>query len=311
MHALFAAAVLVSGLVTADYTPLPGCTVSLESRSYSAVKTSGADGKYAFAGVPAGTYDLKFHLDGLQDVTRLVTIGETDRVIAAEDLQLDVTESITLACGGPCNDSAPATRWDLPTCTDYELDTALIESLRNGDRSARDLLLQRYERADTWTEQHRVGGALLGRIPNDAAIWNELFEHATNAVRLSHDETTDPSPELVRWCEERQFDVDNYMSMAIDAFEVASHDERARPLLRQALQANEQYLLFLAITGLGEQHDENALPAIEKTLERLPDEAPMLTLALAAFKSERADAIAKKYVGEDDQEYQQWRNADR
>jgi carboxypeptidase family protein len=311
MHALFAAAVLVSGLVTADHTPLPGCTVSLESRSYSAVKTSDADGKYAFAGVPAGTYDLKFHTEGLQgmpglqDVTRLVTIGETDRVIATEDLQL-IPQTITVSCAWACNDEAPATRWELPTCADLDLNIALIDSLQNGDRSARDLLLKRYESADTWQERYRVGASLLGRIPDDSAIWKELLEHATNAVRFSHSDTTDPSPELVRWCEERQIDVSDYMSMASNALDLASLDERARPLLRQALRSDDPWVVFQGILGLARQHDESALPLIEEAIQRLPDDS-LLPLALAKFKSERADAIAAKYA-DLDETYQEWRN---
>ena len=92
MHAWFAAAILVSGLVTADHTPLPGCTVSLESRSYSAVKISGADGKYAFAGVPAGTYDLKFHLDIIQAEVGLIGKSEYD-----PERQLDIVDSEMVA----------------------------------------------------------------------------------------------------------------------------------------------------------------------------------------------------------------------
>lgn len=156
-------------------------------------------------------------------------------------------------------------------------------------------------RAETWSERHRLGGALLRRVPNDSAIWSELFEHAKNAVRFAGS-VYEPTPEFAQWCAEHQLPVENYYwDMAFDSFTNAAEDPRARPLLLEALQTDESSLIFHAICALGQQHEESSLPAIEKTLQRVKDDVNMLASALSCFASEHADALAMKYLDEDQQ----------
>jgi hypothetical protein len=69
-----------------------------------------------------------------------------------------------------CGKEPPSTRWDPPSCDDFELDTALIDNAKRGDGSAVDLLRQRYAATFTYSERFRIGGALLGRGRDDAAI---------------------------------------------------------------------------------------------------------------------------------------------
>ena len=89
--------------------------------------------------------------------------------------------SAVLACPPPCAES-PATRWDLPSCSEYEFNSALIESGEHGDGSAMELLRQRYAETFTYAERHRIASAIFGRIRDDSAIWNELLPDAENAV---------------------------------------------------------------------------------------------------------------------------------
>jgi len=230
--------------------------------------------------------------------------------LRAEDLHEQVTETVTISldCGAPCTDE-PGTRWERPSCSDYDLDTSLIEAMKAGDRSARDLLLRRYAETETWFERHRLGGALLRRAPDDRAIWNELFEHASNAVRFATGDGTDPSPEFVQWCAERQLDPVDYQSMAYNAFFEAGRDPRARPLVLEALRSKDTSLVYGAIVALGEQRDLSSLASIDQVLRQRSDRAAMLAQALVAFESEQADAIAMKYLDwEESADYMAMRN---
>ena len=312
MHVLLAAIVLVTGLVTGhDGEALPGCTVTMTSASHSATTTTDAEGKYVFTGVPPGRYELTVRLETFGETRTQVSVSAGENVVPAQVIEFDESQAIVFTCGASCRDERPATRWDLPTCTDYDLATSLIESMVHGDRSARDLLLQRYADAETWAERHRLGSSLLNRMPNDSAIWNELFEHATNAVRFAQDDRGEPPAEFTQWCAERQFDPNQYREMAYEAFTYAGGDPRGLPLLRKALGTDDMGLLFDAIRLLGEQHDESSLPAIEQMLERRKDDAYHFVPALTSFKTERADALAMKYLDEDERaNYLSWRNAE-
>ncbi|HJQ40586.1 MAG TPA: carboxypeptidase regulatory-like domain-containing protein [Thermoanaerobaculia bacterium] len=303
MHAWLAAAVLVTGLVTtSDDVPLPGCTVTLTSASYSATTVANEKGTYAFRSVPPGAYEITFHPDGLRDERQRVTVREGEHVVPPQILALGSTQEIVMSCGWPCDPhSSPATRWDRPACAEYDLDTSLIDAMKGGDRSARELLLERYARTDTWFERHRLAGALLRRVSNDGAIWSELFGHAKNAVRFATSAVS-TTPEFEQWCAKHRFPLENYWSMAYDAFIVAGEDSRAHPLLLEALRTDEFAVVYQAIYALGAQHDESSLPAIEEAIQRFPAGSSVLAQVLGNFQSERADAMAMKYLDENDRE---------
>jgi hypothetical protein len=86
--------------------------------------------------------------------------------------------------------------------------------------------------------------------------------------------------------------------MAEHALDVAGNDARSRPLLLQLLESEDIPLVAQAIDTLGAQRDFTALPAIERALQRLPDDH--LALMLSSFADERADEIARKYLSEDE-----------
>jgi len=217
------------------------------------------------------------------------------------------TEVVTVACAARhlCVER-PDDEWDEASCSDYELDTALIEAAGHGDRSALALLEQRYGLAKTYRERHRIGIALLGRVADDSAIWNELTLHAENAIRFASDEPG-PNKELEAWCAEHGYDADRYGDMAEDTLVSLMNEPRARPLLLRAAHSKRGFLAAIGIYGLCGQRDESLLPQIDEALSK-NDEAlnkndhASLASALAAFHSEAADRIARKYLDEEDLE---------
>lgn len=222
---------------------------------------------------------------------------------------LEITEEIVLACGASCSDHSPSNPYDLPLCSEYELNTALIESAAKGDASSIALLRSRHETADTYSERHRIAGALLRTSSDDAKFWNELVSHAEIAVRFPHVDY-EMSPEYLEWCAKRGIAPDEYWYMAFHALEMAGADPRSRPLLLRALASNDGTLLIAAVEGLGKQRHFASLPLIERAFARVPEDAAMLAMYLARFADERADALAMKYLGESDLEaYREWRSA--
>lgn len=182
--------------------------------------------------------------------------------------------------------------WDRPTCSEYELNNALIESVDRGDLSAIAPLEERYDSASTYDERHRIADALLGRAPDDARYWNELASHANIVVRFPDEH----SEEYLHWCGERGLDPSRYYGVATTALVQVATDRRSRDLLVRALTTNDALILGFVIWGLGEQQAEEMLPEIEKVLDRAGDRSP--AFELVSFRSLRADALALKYVSE-------------
>ena len=203
-------------------------------------------------------------------------------------------------CGRPCSDDPPADRFERPLCSDYQLHDALMESARRGDASSVALLRSRYATADTYSERHRLAGALL-RKGNDAAIWNELVSHAGIALRFPRVDR-EPSPEFLQHCAERGVNPDRYWWMGHDALGVAGEDPRSRALLRKALATDDEDLVYAALIGLATQRDLESLPLIENTIRRFSDDRrDFLVDLLSLFQSEHADAVAMKFLeGEED-----------
>ena len=231
--------------------------------------------------------------------------------LAAGSVEGTELETITISCRMPvCEDGAPESAWELPACGDYELVTALIEGVERGDRSALALLRSRYRHAETWAEKHRIAEALLRKVPDDRAYWNELIEHARNIVRIG---TGGEYPdEFVAWCEQRQYEPDDYSAMAYGALLAVSKDPRSRALLLEALDREDSVLVDAAIGGLAAQRDLSALPVIERALERSRERDDCCTAAyqLVGYADERADQLAFRYLEEYQREgYLEARNA--
>lgn len=290
----------VQGVVTAGDSALPGCTVTLQSPAGNRAAFTDVEGKYRFDSVAPGSYELRFELSGLKPVQRSIEVVEGLNEQPAAELAFDEHETITLSCGiSLCQERAPASLWELPSCSDYALNDALIAAMGHGDRSAAALLRSRYAQAATYAEKHMLAGALLRKVPNDSVYWNELFEHAGNAVRFSVG-GTDHSDEFVQWCQERLYEPGDYSSMTLGAFDRVSGDPRSRALLLEAIERADSYLAALAVAGLGAQRDTSALPAIERALQRYSEAGdegvPYIALSLAAYANEQADQLAFRYL---------------
>ncbi|HKO57880.1 MAG TPA: hypothetical protein VJ276_18580 [Thermoanaerobaculia bacterium] len=217
-------------------------------------------------------------------------------VIVALRAHAEETMTITVTCDGPpCTNEAPRTQWDFALCLDYELDTALIEAAERGDRSAVELLQRRHASAVSWNERARIGGALLGKVADDSAIWKELETHAESYVRFSEkDETT--RAKLEAFCKEHGYeDPDAYSLAAWDSFAAASRDRRARPLLLRAVESGERDVVSNGIISLAAQHDESALLAIEAAIRRSDSPVDLASL-LVFYESEAVDRLALQFI---------------
>lgn len=200
----------------------------------------------------------------------------------------------------PCADEPPETPYGIPACVDYELHSALIASAETGDTSAIALLRSRYALAETHSERHRIAAALLRFAPNDSSIWRDVYAEAELAVRFANVDH-EVQPAFEKWCEERNLDPYEHGPVLDDAFVIAAQDSRSKALLVKALETDDENILFSAIAGLAEQRDLASLTAIESAIERFDvDDRYSVAMTLAAFRSERADAIAVKYIEDED-----------
>src|SRR6185436_8369752 len=292
------AAARIEGKVANEDMGLPGCTARIQSATLSRETTTDIEGRYVLSDVPPGSYDLSIELSGVRSIHRRIVVSPGVNTLPAEQMAFEVTEPIVIACGSPCANE-PDSEYDRPSCDEYDLNTSLIEALERGDRSALTLLQQRYLRTSTFDERHRLAGALLRRVPDDSAYWNALAEHAANFVRFARAEG-EYTPEFKQWCAERQLEPDKYWYMALRALSIARADRRSRPLLHRALESADPDVVMLAIQGLGEQHVDDALPAIERALQRLGEGAGWLAMYLSSFATEEADRLAMKYLSEDE-----------
>lgn len=267
------AAEIVEGTVRFDGSPLPGCTVTLLSPLQTYTTYSNEQGFFRFEEVRAGRYEILYEMAGLKSVRQFVNAWRTTTVPAQELPPFRTECAMTV-----CSDDPPATIFDAPLCSDVELHSRLIESLKGGDRSALALIERRYELAVSYWERHRLAGVLLDHRPDADAIWDELAKQASLALRPPAD---DDGPE--RW-------------LGLSALSTISGNPRARDLLHQALQSPESDVAVAAVCGFAFQHDGSALPAIAETLERLGDRAADVATCLTFFETKEADALAFKYI---------------
>lgn len=197
-------------------------------------------------------------------------------------------------CMNPCGEEPPKTTWDLPLCTDTELDTCLLDNATHGDPSALQLLQKRFETAFTVGERHHIAALLLRVAPDDRPYWNELSAHAENAVRFFADET-----QLTAYCGEHECEPERYMGVAERALQAISDDARSRPLLRRVLETDDVMHAQTAIDGLAHQHDESALSDIDAFLERHAEGSESWANALSGYGTEAADQIALKHLSKE------------
>jgi outer membrane receptor protein involved in Fe transport len=94
----------ITGTVTTEGTSLPGVTVTITSPALQGTRTAVTDsnGNYNLAALPPGNYLVTFDLEGLQRVTRTVTVNlaGTARADAAMNVTA-VEEAITVTASAP------------------------------------------------------------------------------------------------------------------------------------------------------------------------------------------------------------------
>lgn len=239
--------------------------------------------------------------------TPLAAVIALVAVAAAADDDIFPKFICRLPLARPQCSEAPAMPWDLPSCDDREFDSALIEQAETGDRSAVALLEHRYATASTYAERIHIGASLLGRARDDGAIWKDLGAYAEHAVEFHLDVDTS-ADKLKAYCAEHDCDARKYDELLWQVFEDVAGDRRARALCLRGLESNDTNFIAKAIAGLGRQHDERSLPAIEKVLARFPEDASTLASNLVVFESEAADALAMKVLNDEDRaEYEEER----
>lgn len=94
----------LQGTVTTEGVPLPGATVTISSPSLQGTRTavSSETGAYIFPGIPPGQYTVSFELEGMQAVTKQVTVQLAQTARADADLRLSsVSEAITVTASAP------------------------------------------------------------------------------------------------------------------------------------------------------------------------------------------------------------------
>jgi hypothetical protein len=291
---LVLAAASVRGVVSSE-GPLPGCIVTLTSPEHGERRlVTDKEGAYRFAAVATGQHTLQFAVEGFVTSTRTITVAADAESVHDVELNLDQAE-LTLNCAmsNPCSDSPPRYAWDLPTCADYQLDTLLVEAIERNDRSAIGHAQKRFAAAVTYAEKHRLAEALLRRVPNDAEYWNELQEHARNSIRFGGN-----TPAFEEWCAQHGLPPEDYRWMALNALRIAGSDPRGRPLLLDSLKLRDAEVLSTAIGALALNGDVRALPAIDRALEAIGEDAQDVAMFLGLFGTKEADEIAHRHIAE-------------
>jgi len=282
---LLAAVASVTGTVSTGGAA-PGVTVTLRSGSTILTQITDVHGGYAFHNLPLGHYDVTYELQGLPPETRSINVRGGGNALPP----VEIAETLTTGCSRACQEEPPATRFDVPTCDDYELDTALIAAAKRGDRSAVELLQQRYAAAFTYAEHYRIAAALLGRMRDDSAIWNELEEHAERLIAVDANEK-----KLRTYAREHGYDSEEYLGVAWDAFVATFEDRRARPLLLRALASDDDGLAEAGLLAFAEKPGDAPLAEIDAAVTRHPE----LASSLAYFDSDAVEAMAMKYLKDD------------
>jgi outer membrane receptor protein involved in Fe transport len=94
----------LSGTVTTEGKPLPGATVTISSPALQGTRTAitGEGGGYNFPSLPPGAYTVTMELEGLQKITRKVTLQLANEAHADADLKVSaIAEAITVTAAAP------------------------------------------------------------------------------------------------------------------------------------------------------------------------------------------------------------------
>src|SRR5215212_4676502 len=89
LFAQFTTGQLVGTVTDADGSPLQGVTITISSPALQGTRTivSGEGGGYHFPALPPGVYSVSFDLEGMQHVTKHVTVSLAQTARADADLK--------------------------------------------------------------------------------------------------------------------------------------------------------------------------------------------------------------------------------
>jgi len=94
----------LSGTVTSGGKPLPGVTVTISSPALQGIRTAitGDGGGYDFPSLPPGQYTVTMELEGMQKVTKKLTLQLANEAHSDADLKVSaVAEAITVTAAAP------------------------------------------------------------------------------------------------------------------------------------------------------------------------------------------------------------------
>jgi hypothetical protein len=94
----------LTGTVTTNGKPLPGTTVTASSAALQGTRTAvtGPNGDYNLPGLPPGTYNVTFELEGMQTLNRRAVLKLAETTRSDADLKVSaVAESITVTAMSP------------------------------------------------------------------------------------------------------------------------------------------------------------------------------------------------------------------
>ncbi len=93
----------VIGIVTSDGLPIPGVTVTLQSKSQpKRTMITDMNGRYVFLGVPHGMYTVTTELEGFSRLSYTVAVTAKEGVALNNEMRLaSISESITVTASAP------------------------------------------------------------------------------------------------------------------------------------------------------------------------------------------------------------------
>lgn len=264
-----------------------GVKVTLRDGALVREEVTDDSGDFVFRDLPVGTYELSFDPEMMEPFDRVVVVWSGTTHAGAFDVKRPQG-----SLSRPCRASTATKAWQLASCEDWDRNTSLIAAARENDSTALAELEQRLASTISWSERLRIETALLGKLPDDTAIWNELSQNAEYALRSESSDDAEAFAESER--RRKISHPGSYNEFLVGSFSAIKDDRRARLLLFRALHARERDLVALGIEGLANQHDGSALAEIDEALSKFEDLS--LVLLLRAYGSPAAEAIMRKHV---------------
>src|SRR5207248_10194540 len=94
----------LTGTVTTEGAPIPGVLVTITSPNFQGSRTASTDvnGNYNFTALPPGDYSVKFDMEGMQPITRIIRVSLAQTARADASLKLaTISESMIVTAAAP------------------------------------------------------------------------------------------------------------------------------------------------------------------------------------------------------------------